>query len=241
MLQVIEIIDTMIQGFTKPVLCYASNGERYVVKGHEATTSGLIKEYVCASLGKKFGLPIPDFCLIEFSDELLAHDGDLQRRFGGEPCFASKFESNLQEFDRSSYVEKHSELFRKIFIFDYWVKNDDRTYVAKHGGNPNLLIDSSRESIYVIDHNLAFAEDFDLESFKRTHVGSKFWCQQQIDLFVRHHYHEGMHNSLSIFDTVIGELPDEWVNGDFCENELIKLLKLQLESFNTDKFWSDIK
>jgi len=241
MLQVIEIIETMIQGFTKPVLCRANDGERYIVKGREATNAGLIKEYVCASLGQKFGLPIPDFCLVEFPDELLMYDGDLQRRFGGVPCFASKYEPALQEFDRSSYVEKHTELFRKIFIFDYWVRNDDRTFVAEHGGNPNLLINSSRESIYVIDHNLAFSADFDLESFKSTHVASSFWYKSQIDLFDDEAYHDEMQRSLLILDMVMSELPDEWVNGEICEYELITSLRLQLESINTKEFWSDLK
>ena len=109
----------MVQGVTQPALCRASDGESYVVKGREATNPGLMKEYVCAALGRKFGLPIPDFYIVEFSDELLMYDDDLQRRFGGAPCFASKYESNLQEFDKSSCLERSSVLFRKIFVFDY--------------------------------------------------------------------------------------------------------------------------
>jgi len=241
MLQVIEIIDTMVQGVTQPMLCRVDDGEMYIVKGREAMNSGLIKEYVCASLGQKFGLPIPDFCLVEFSDELLMHDSELQRRFGGAPCFASKYVLNLQEFDRSSYVEKNSDLLRDIFIFDYWVRNDDRTYVIGNGGNPNLLANGSRENIYVIDHNLAFAEDFDLDLFKSTHVGSTFWHKQQIDLFDNQVYHDVMHRSLAVFDVAISELPDMWVNGEFCENNLVASLKLQLESFNTNEFWSDLR
>jgi hypothetical protein len=241
MLEVIEIIRDTSQGVTRPALCRADDENEYVIKGREAGNDGLIKEYICGALGQKFGLPIPPFSLINCSDELLNHDPELQRRFSGGPCFASKYQPHLQEFDRTSYVEDHAQLFRDIFVFDFWVKNDDRYFTAENGGNPNLLVDSGRKHISVIDHNLAFSADFDLQSFRMTHVGSKFWRAQQLDMLEMLDYQNKMSTIIGSLDNIIQELPDEWLMNEFGEVDFLSTLRHDLEQFSMTNFWSDLR
>ncbi len=61
MLELIEIHKKLEQGATEPYLCTANDGEKYIVKGNTALARGRICEYVCAHIGKSFGLPIPNF------------------------------------------------------------------------------------------------------------------------------------------------------------------------------------
>lgn len=241
MLEVVEIIRDTTQGITRPALCRATDGNEYIIKGREAGNDGLVKEYICASLGRRFDLPIPDFCLITCPEELLMYDSELQKRFAGGPCFASKYQSHLQEFDRSAYTKCHAQLFKDIFVFDFWIKNDDRYFTAEHGGNPNLLVDSGRDHIYVIDHNLAFASDFDLQSFYKSHVGSKFWHEQQNDMFEQQNYQDKMSHTLECLDEVINELPEEWLINQFGEIDFLQTLKRELEQSSTEEFWSSLK
>ncbi len=241
MLEVVEIIRTTVQGMTRPTLCLASDGNQYVVKGKEAGNDGLVKEYICGYLGQGFNLPIPKFRLIIFPDELLAFDSELQRRFSGGPCFASKYESHLQEFDRTSQIDKHAQLFKDLYLFDFWIKNDDRNFTLENGGNPNLLVDTGREQIYVIDHNLAFDTGFDLKLFKQLHVGCKFWHQEQLELFDKQTYQERMNKALDKLDDIIDGIPEEWLVNEFGEVDFVPTLKQELKQFSTEEFWSDLK
>jgi len=240
MLEIIEIIDDTVQGLTNPALCIANDGQKYIVKGREAQNTGLIKEYICASLGQIFGLPIPDFCLVEFPNELLSYDDELQRRFAGGPCFASQYIPNLQEFDRSSYSQNHAQFFKDLFVFDFWVQNDDRNFIAENGGNPNLLVDGNRNHIYVIDHNLAFDDAFDLQSFRTMHLGCEYWCNGQLQMFTQEQYQGRMKSALQELNAVIGQLPQEWTN-EPDEKAFIQAVSVRLKQFETNNFWSTLQ
>lgn len=241
MLEVMEIIRTTVQGMTRPIHCRAGDGHEYVVKGKEAGNDGLVKEYICGALGREFGLVIPEFSVINFPNELLNFSPELQRRFAGGLCFASKYEAHLQEFDRTSQINKHAQLFKDLFLFDFWIKNDDRNFTRENGGNPNLLVNSGRDKIYVIDHNLAFAPDFTIESHKKLHVGCDFWYQQQLELFDKHTYQERMNKAVEKLDDIIGEIPEEWLINEFGEVDFVPNLKKELKQFSTEDFWSNLK
>lgn len=240
MLEIIEVIDDTVQGLTNPALCIANDGQKYIIKGREAQNIGLIKEYLCACLGQEFGLPIPDFCLAEFSNELLSYDDELQRRFAGGPCFASKYIPNLQEFDRSSYSENHAQFFKDLFVFDFWVKNDDRNFIAENGGNPNLLVDGNRNHIYVIDHNLAFDSTFDLQSFREKHLGCKYWFDGQLQMFNQEQYQERMDSAVQLLNVVVDQLPPEWID-EPNEAAFIQTAFDQLKQFETNNFWGTLQ
>jgi len=59
MLEITEIIRRAEQGRTGPFLCRASDGRQYFVKGRAATASGLMREWLGATLAQRFGLPVP--------------------------------------------------------------------------------------------------------------------------------------------------------------------------------------
>jgi len=238
MIEIDEIIEDTVQGLTNPALCKGSDGEKYIVKGRAAQNSGLKNEYVCAYLGQKFGLAIPDFSLVTFPNTLLEFDNDLDRRFGNGPCFASRYHPRFQEFDRSSYSQNNAQFFKDLFVFDFWIKNDDRNFVPENGGNPNLIVDSQRSKILVIDHNLAFDDQFDLESFKLRHVGCKYWFDEQLDMFTKGQYKERMSNALEGLEDFLQTLPHEWCDDD---PDILQTIYEKLSSYNTDSFWSDIR
>ncbi|MED5508918.1 MAG: HipA family kinase [Pseudomonadota bacterium] len=238
MIEIVEIVEDTVQGLTRPALCHGIDGNKYIVKGREAQNIGLKKEYICAHLGQKFGLPIPEFTLATFPNELLEFDAELVRRFGNGPCFASKYYPHLQEFDRSSYSQKNAQFFKDLFVFDYWIKNDDRNFVAENGGNPNLIVDSKREKIFVIDHNLAFDEHFELESFKQSHAGCKYWFEDQIALFNREAYEQKMSYALQGLEAFVDTMPEEW-----CEDlpGCLQTINDKLSLYNTEPFWRSIQ
>jgi hypothetical protein len=59
-----------------------------------------------------------------------------------------------------------------VLAFDWWVRNGDRTLSAA-GGNPNLFWDIDESQLVVLDHNLAFDDDFSVENFVELHAFSE--------------------------------------------------------------------
>lgn len=242
MLQIVEIITRTVQGMTAPMICRADDDRLYVVKGRDALNRGLISEYVCARLGQAFGLPIPDFTVIEMPEELCQYDSDLLRRFCGAPCFASRHLPNLLEFDRQCLTERNSALLQDIFLFDYWIRNDDRHFTSEHGGNPNLLVDPSQQQVYVIDHNLAFANDFDLPAFLATHVGRHAWFARQTDMLRMETYKTRMRQALADCGSLRDPLPTEWLGNDNpAQDDFSAIIKAQLVAFEADDFWVSLQ
>lgn len=242
MLQIVEIITRTVQGLTEPMICRAEDDQLYVVKGRNALCRGLICEVVSVELGRAFDLPVPDYTLVEMPDELCRYDRDLQQRFGGIPCFASKHIPNLQEFDRSSISPTHQKTLQDIFLFDYWIKNDDRHFTREYGGNPNLLVDPGREHITVIDHNMAFSKHFDLTAFLATHVGRSAWFDQQCDMLRSQSYQPRMKQALALCADVRNKIPAEWFAGDSTvEANFLAILEDQLAQFESDAFWEPLK
>ena len=58
---IVETISRSIQGITRPFVCRGDDGWLYYVKGHGAGRQALIAEWIAGNLGKRLGLPIPDF------------------------------------------------------------------------------------------------------------------------------------------------------------------------------------
>lgn len=238
MIEIVEVINTTVQGYTNPALCVGSDGKQYIVKGRQALNDGLIKEYICASLGKLFEIPVPAFEIVTFPDELFEYDEDLMRRFSGAPCFASNYLPQVQEFDRTSYKKEYAQFFRDLFVFDYWIKNDDRNFTVENGGNPNLIVDVERSEISVIDHNLAFDSEFSVESFKLFHVGTQFWQQPNTDWVNENNYENRIHTAVKELDNLVDNIPDEWISNG---STLLERITEQLIIKNTNDFWSQIR
>ena len=56
---------------TRPFLCRGDDGWLYYVKGNAAGHSSLICEWIAGQLGRRLGLPIPDFRLAIIPKDLV--------------------------------------------------------------------------------------------------------------------------------------------------------------------------
>ncbi|QFT39837.1 MULTISPECIES: HipA family kinase [unclassified Vibrio] len=231
-----SISKEMTQGQTGPYLCADENDKEYIVKGPRTTYTGLVHELVCATIGKAVGLPIPNFD-IAYIDRMLVRYGDYSLEEGD--WFASQFEPNVQDLVYSAIPNLDPNMMKLLFIFDYWIKNNDRTLTEK-GGNPNVFIKPDGHSIVVLDHNLAFCPTFDdeWEEKKIYHVGASAWYQEQLDLYDKQHFMELMEAAMLEFDKI--EYPDEWLEN--CPNDsIIDDIRLTLSRYETEEFWEGIK
>lgn len=236
LLEVTEIIKKIEQGRTSPYLCKADDGDEYVLKGAGALGKGRIAEYICATLGKKFGLPIPDFDIIDVPEYLLEYEMDKYTDLGVGPAFASRYMPQLQEVDRAITKRIDSKLLRDTFLFDYWIQNEDRT-LTSNGGNPNLMYSALHAQLYVLDHNLAFDDAFSFEDFSRLHVGSGAWFESQVDMFTIEEYKKRMELALCCLNPCCGNLPEEWFDCSTVKNGLLESVKERLERFRDQEFW----
>ena len=236
----LEIIRKIEQGRTEPYLCGANDGNEYVVKGKTTQGKGRIVEYICAHIGKAFELPIPDFNIIEVPDFLLEYDPAYQMDIGSGPAFASMYIPQLQEVNLSIVDIIDNDLLQDVFLFDYWIRNEDRT-LGDTGGNPNLIFRPVDEQLYVLDHNLAFDDDYTFEDMRKLHVCRKAWFGKQMDMLKINEYQDRMEAALSDLDNCISNLPEEWFSCSTVKDDLIDNIVAQLNSYKENEFWEQLQ
>lgn len=229
-----EIVRKMNQGLTEPYLCKADDGNTYVVKSNNATYAGLVKEWVVAHLGKEFGLPIPSFKIAWLDDTLLRYS---EYNIEGGYCFASYYHPNIQEITYNQINGLDTWLLKDLFMFDYWVKNNDRN-LSQYGGNANFFFDQRTKQPFVLDHNLSFSDDFDLAAHMAQHVGASRW--EGLDLVDMQHYEKKFENAFSVVDNAIKTIPDEWLE-QYAEEWIDSELLSVLDRYKYDEFWEGIK
>lgn len=204
--EVVEYIRRSEQGATRPFICKCDDGHIYYLKGRSAGKTTLLREWLAGCLAKGFGLPIADFAQVDVPPELIeALNLPELNDLGSGVAFGSRAISPAQEFTISHIHSVPLELQQDIFTFDWWVHNDDRNLTDK-GGNPNLLWNPITEQLVVIDHNLAFAEDFDPNKFIKLHVFSntyRDWLNEQ-------NYKNRFDASLAIWDDACSLVPEDW-------------------------------
>lgn len=208
--RIVEVVRRSEQGVTRPFLCRADDGALYWVKGAGAGRRALCCEWIAGRLAQCLGLPIPVFRTLSVDSrivELSARPdiGDL----GAGAVFGSGDLPMAQELAARDVGEIDSGLRLRILMFDWWVQNADRT-LGERGGNPNLLrIPGKPEVAHVIDHNVAFAKDFDPDSFFDDHAFGqmrKAFPPEAI-LEVR----QGFVDTVARSGAIWRELPPEWL------------------------------
>lgn len=211
-LQIVEVLGPAEQGKSIPFKCIAEDGLTYYVKGQQTNRASLWREWICAHLAQAFGLALPPFSLVQMDDTLLAELDPQWRVIGSLPAFGSRAHARASwlELGMVSLVPKAVQ--RDVLAFDWWVQNTDRLK-----GNPNLLWDADRESLVVIDHNLALATDFDVQEFLEGHVFSGQWASISGDMVVQAEYGLRMSNALVAANLAIEQAPEEWLweNSEF--------------------------
>lgn len=237
----VEIVRQSHQGYSiKPFIVRGDDGLTYFVKGlDKAGGFALISEAIGAELGKILNLPIPPWRSMHVPDELIAFSAipnvtDLS----GGLAFASLAVENASDFTLSNINRTPIDLKRRILLFDWWIRNEDRC-LGERGGNVNLILDAQGE-LNVIDHNLAFDRTFDCDAFMSGHVFRE--CRSFYrDLVVRQDCQQMLSEAMRNWGTITALLPDDWLyrdrdHIDQTEPTLAERLEM-LEVFKEDRFW----
>lgn len=231
--EIIQIHRKATQGQTKPYIAKADDDKTYIVKGARTTYKGVVKEVIVAHLAQAFGLPIPPFSLAYVDDAL--KDNTIYELYSYN--FASHFQTDIQDVSFSQLAKVDSGLLRKLYFFDYWIKNGDRC-LTKLGGNPNFFIHQKTMQPYVLDHNLSFDTEFDIERHKEIHIGTSVW--KGLDLVDRNIFEQMIATALQEWDTIVGQLPEEWLDFYDIKDINSEIYDVLLQFENND-FWEALK
>ena len=114
---------------------------------------------MCAERGRSLGLPVPPSAIAYLDPFLLKYNEEAKSDFGGADgdcyVFASREIANLVELKYSYLKSIKPQLAKRLFLFDYLIKNEDRSLTEK-SGNPNLFLNPKTNDVVLLDHNLAF-------------------------------------------------------------------------------------
>ena len=235
-----EVLGRAQQGVTHPFICRGDDGFVYYVKGAGAGRRSQVCEWVAAQLARAFELPVADYALAEVPSELI----ELQVRadigqLGAGVVFASRELPHVQELSVTTRELVPSETAMDVLVFDWWVRNEDRS-LTKRGGNPNLLWDFQSDELVVIDHNQAFDRSFNVDHFLDAHVFSDYWNYVYSDHVERRKYQERMKSVLDGLDVVRDTIPSSWwyvdvgVPADVTWDEIVRCL----ERYRQQDFWN---
>jgi len=208
--QIVEILGRSSQGISEPFLCRSDTDVLYYVKGRNAGRPDIINELLVGQLAQKVGLPIAPFSVVELPEALIVANSTLDAdKLGSGLCFGSMYKERTSELKITEANNLDIDMRIKLFFFDRWIRNGDRT-LTEHGGNPNLLWDASKESIYVIDHNLAFDNSVSLDELLKTHVfASAMSNLAQVSLLsddIKYYFN----NALLDWEGIVEAIPEEW-------------------------------
>lgn len=237
--QIVDILRRSENGMTRPFICRGDDDNTYFVKGKAAGRRSLIAELVCGRLAQSFGLPVAPFEIVTIDDRLisLSHLSDIAD-LGSGLAFGSRGVPQAQELQFNKISDLDLTLRNDILVFDWWVRNSDRCMTSK-GGNPNLVWDTLKDCLVVIDHNLAFEEDFNKKSFSETHVFSDSIGTLFGDLVERDRYESRLFGLLDQLDFVLDSIPDAWWWVDEGVPALINRISIRnmLNAISEEKFW----
>lgn len=208
MIRIVEIISRSEQGITRPFLCRGDNGKQYFVKASGAGRRALIAEWISGKVGSEIGLPIPPFEKVDISPDLIRFSArDDIHDLGAGIGFASERVENVDELSYVFIEQVEPELRARILLFDWWIRNGDRT-LTENGGNPNLLWQHLTRKLSVIDQNLAF-DGADTSGFWDEHIFARDW-ELWSEEFQQKAIKE-MRNGLRKLDQWWHEMPGSWL------------------------------
>ncbi len=212
------------------------------MKGRGAGRRSQLCEWTAGNLAAALGLPIAPFQIVNVPAALvrLAIPGLALDELGSGAAFGSAKAASSVEFAVSDLARVTPEMRREIFLFDWWIQNDDRTLTDK-GGNPNLLWDAENRRVVVIDHNLAYHEGLDGPLFMATHVFGKEREAIWSDLVRRAEWSKRFLSVLPAFDQACDNAPAEWwfedESGGVPANFDRLAIRAVLERAASDIFW----
>lgn len=196
-----EVIGRAEQGLSSPLYCKAMDDTSYYVKN---TDECMHKEWICAHLAQKLGLPVAGFALVEFSSKLVEL---LKNDFFGIKvgyAFGSQEAENAVWLEPELVKKVPADVQRAVVAFDWWVRNDDRCK-----SNPNLLWQNGSELV-VIDHNNAFSTTFDARDFVESHVFAEEAKQLFSNFVAKDEWQASFQEALACANTAYASAPEEW-------------------------------
>lgn len=201
----------------------------------------MICEWISGQLGIRLGLPIAPFEMVSISAGLLSISlrSDLPD-LGAGTAFGSR-KLPVVELSVSHLDDVPDELQRDVLVFDWWIRNADRS-LGEAGGNPNLFWDFEQEGLAVIDHNQAFDRAFSVHDFSMTHAFRNQIPSISGDWVLQQQYCQRFAEVVTEWQSICDTIPPEWwfvdpektVPTDFDLEETRELLL----GYHSDKFWS---
>lgn len=236
---IVEVIGPAEQGRSTPFLCRGADDHRYYVKGQQTNRASLWREWVCGHLAQALALPVPPFALVQLDEALVRELPREWQALGSLPAFGSREQANTAWLELGIVNRVPPELQRDVLVFDWWVRNTDRLR-----GNTNLLWDTEQQALVVIDHNLAFDDEFQSTTFLEHHVFSDQWLGLMQDLVTQAEYAQRLADALPFAQKALEVAPAEWLweNSEFdipaCFDRRTALNVL--ERCATSDFWRTV-
>lgn len=230
-----ELQEKAANGRTEPWLCRLSDQQLYYVKGAQAGTKGLLNEAICAFLAKACGFNVPAYQFAWLPPQLMKYHPAARQTLGAgdNVVFASKQVRYLQELTPSLQQQMPTQFAKDLFLFDYWIKNEDRT-LELSGGNPNLFYAAATAEFVVLDHNLAFDPAYNFGQNARLHLAYQHWFTDQHDQLWREYYSPRLEIALTGLAQYAASLPADWLA---AEPMYFAHIFATLELFKTAGFW----
>ncbi len=242
--EIVEVLRRSEQGMTRPFICRGNDDAVYYVKGIGAGRRSQVAEWVAGCLGTRLGLPLAAFEIVNVPEELIESDfGGGLNELGSGPAFGSRARNGVLELMASQVAEIPIELQEDVIVFDWWIQNGDRL-LSEQGGNPNLLWDSGVEELLVIDHNQAFAEDFDPAVFRDCHVFAAAGRRVAQDRSRKRDYESRLARAFAHWGDLVRQIPPEWF---YADPEMtvpaafdLENMKKMLQRYETEDFWNTL-
>lgn len=203
---IIEVLGQAEQGKSLPFLCRGIDGHLYYVKGQQTNRASLWREWICGHLAQAFGLPLPPFSLVQLEPALVKELPRNWQAIGSLPAFGSMEHPNTTWLELGMASLVPADLQRDVLVFDWWVRNTDRLRE-----NTNLLWDTSRQSLVVIDHNLALDEAFSPSDFLESHVFAGQWAALSQNWVIQAEYAQRLEGALAAAEKACLLAPEEWL------------------------------
>jgi hypothetical protein len=225
-------------GVSRPFRCEGEDGRDYFVKLKNAGYECLVKEWVTGRLALEMGLPAAAVQQVRLPAALIKGSREYENELGHGLAFGSL---KVEASDRLAleFIRGDAEAaLSRILLFDWWVRNADRTLTA-FGGNPNLLWEMDPGRVVMIDHDNAFDTAFNPAAFWELHALRDHltaWSPE-----ARPGMTSWLASGLARLDEIWAELPEEWLADSYGDSRcrLDKTgLKTVLCSFEDDPdFW----
>lgn len=208
-----EIVRRSAQGVSLPFLCRASDNHLYWVKGAMVGKKSLCCELISGYIARVLQLPIPEFGLF-FVTEGLINDSLIEgvNELGHGIVFGSRHFDGAQELTYENAlhaIKKNSELCCKVLVFDWWINNGDRI-LGENAGNPNILWSAEENVMKIIDHGLAFDDQWDETQFFNDHVFREARSFLR-DTRIADNIENTMTRVLNDIDNIWEGIPEEWL------------------------------